>query len=172
MATAEEVELLASALPDDQAEALTGLAIGMSVDEIYAGMVARLDEPTKPVAPDTDDLAAAVKRPASRSAFMVLDDEDALVDVLTRDFEAWHVFLHPSQRAVVERQFNGPARVTGGAGTGKTVALLHRARHLAESAGADGPRVLVTTFTTNLQETTSSTACALSAARSCSSAST
>src|SRR3954454_11936245 len=153
MATAEEVELLASALPDDQAEALTGLAIGMSVDEIYAGMVARLDEPTKPVAPDTDDLAAAVKRPASRSAFLVLDDEDALVDVLTRDFEAWHVFLHPSQRAVVERQFNGPARVTGGAGTGKTVALLHRARHLAEAAGVDGPRVLVTTFTTNLQET-------------------
>ncbi|QEC47295.1 AAA family ATPase [Baekduia soli] len=152
MASAEEVELLASALPDDQAEALTGLAIGMSVDEIYAGMVARLDEPSKPVAPDTDDLAAAVKRPASRGAFLVLDDEDALVDVLTRDFEAWHVFLHPSQRAVVERQFNGPARVTGGAGTGKTVALLHRARHLAEAAGVDGPRVLVTTFTTNLQE--------------------
>ncbi len=153
MMTAEEVELLASALPDDQAEALTGLAIGMSVDEIYTGMVARLDEPTKPVAPDADDLAAAVKRPASRSAFMVLDDEDALVDVLTRDFEAWHVFLHPSQRAVVERQFNGPARVTGGAGTGKTVALLHRARQLAEAAGANGPRVLVTTFTTNLRET-------------------
>ena len=147
MATADEVELLASALPDDQAEALTGLAIGMSVDEIYAGMVARLDEPAKPVAPDVEDLAAAVKRPASRSAFMVLDDEDALVDVLTRDFEAWHVFLHPSQRAVVERQFNGPARVTGGAGTGKTVALLHRARQLAEAAGVDGPRVLVTTPT-------------------------
>ncbi|MGO9788179.1 MAG: UvrD-helicase domain-containing protein [Solirubrobacteraceae bacterium] len=153
MQTPEEVELLASALPDDQAEALTGLAIGMSVDEIYAGMVARLDEPTEPVAPDVEDLAAAVKRPASRGAFMVVDDEDALVDVLTRDFEAWHVFLHPSQRAVVERQFNGPARVTGGAGTGKTVALLHRARQLAQAAGADGPRVLVTTFTTNLQET-------------------
>ena len=61
MTTAEEVELLASALPDDQAEALTGLAIGMSVDEIYAGMVARLEEPSKPVAPDADDLAAAVE---------------------------------------------------------------------------------------------------------------
>lgn len=153
MTTPEEVELLASALPDDQAEALTGLAIGMSVDEIYASMVARLDTPEEPVVPDVEDLAAAVKRPASRSAFMVLENEDALVDVLTRDFEAWHVFLHPSQRAVVERQYNGPSRVTGGAGTGKTVALLHRARRLAQAAGPDGPRVLVTTFTTNLQDT-------------------
>lgn len=152
MATADEVELLASALPDDQAEALVGLAIGMSVEEIYAGLVARLDEPSQSVAPDIEDLAAAVKRPASRSAFMVLEDEDALVDILTRDFEAWHIFLHPSQRAVVERQYSGPARVTGGAGTGKTVALVHRARHLANATGADSPRVLVTTFTTNLQE--------------------
>lgn len=153
MTTPEEVELLASALPDDQAEALTGLAIGMSVDEIYASMVARLDTPDEAVAPDPEDLAAAVKRPASRSAFLVVDNEDELVDVLTRDFQAWHVFLHPSQRAVVERHYNGPARVTGGAGTGKTVALLHRARQLANSAAAGAPRVLVTTFTTNLQET-------------------
>lgn len=156
MASAEQVELLAGALPDDQAEALTGLAMGMSVDEIYASMVARLDaagDPTPKVTPDADDLVAAVQRPASRSAFLVLDDEDALLDVLTRDFQAWQVFLHPSQRAVVERHYKGPARVTGGAGTGKTVALLHRARRLAEEEfAAAAPRVLVTTFTTKLRD--------------------
>lgn len=156
MASAEEVEILAGALPDDQAEALTGLAMGMSVDEIYQSMVARLDAAgdAKPTpAPDADDLVAAVQRTASHSAFLVLDDEDELLDVLTRDFEAWQVFLHPSQRAVVQRHNKGPARVTGGAGTGKTVALLHRARRLAdESSSAGAPRVLVTTFTNKLRD--------------------
>ncbi|MCP9491612.1 MAG: UvrD-helicase domain-containing protein [Solirubrobacteraceae bacterium MAG38_C4-C5] len=156
METAEEVEILAGALPDDQAEALTSLALGMSVDEIYRGMVARLDatgdRTADEAAPDPDDLIAAVQRPASRSAFLVLDDEDALLDVLTRDFEAWQIFLHPSQRAVVERRNNGPARVTGGAGTGKTVALLHRARRLADESAPGASRVLVTTFTTKLRD--------------------
>jgi superfamily I DNA/RNA helicase len=154
MATAEEVEILAGALPDDQAEALTGLAMGMAVDEIYASMVARLEdvEEAPVAAPDPEDLVAAVHRTSSRSAFLVLDNEDELLDVLTRDFEAWQVFLHPSQRAVVQRRFNGPARVTGGAGTGKTVALLHRARRLAEDPPPGSARVLVTTFTNKLQD--------------------
>jgi superfamily I DNA/RNA helicase len=69
--------------------------------------------------------------------------------------ETWRVFLHPSQRRLVEHHWSGPVRVLGGAGTGKTVAAIHRARWLAEQIlkGPDAStsdRVLFTTFTRNL----------------------
>lgn len=59
-------------------------------------------------------------------------------------WDRWAVFLHPAQRATVEREYGGPARVAGSAGTGKTVVALHRAVHLAERDG--DARVLLTTF--------------------------
>jgi superfamily I DNA/RNA helicase len=63
------------------------------------------------------------------------------------------VFLHPSQRQLVERTWNGPARVLGGAGTGKTVVAMHRAAYLArEVHTGDRDRILFTTFTANLAE--------------------
>jgi hypothetical protein len=94
MATADQVELLAGVLPPDQSAALTGLAMGMTVDEIYADLVAGLETDGTPR--DPDDLAAAVHRPASRSAFLVLDDDQSLADVLSGNFAAWQVFLHDS----------------------------------------------------------------------------
>jgi hypothetical protein len=67
--------------------------------------------------------------------------------ILAHPFEAWRTFLHPSQREVAYHAcYAGPAQVTGGPGTGKTVTLLHRAAFLAER----GAQVLVTTFTGNL----------------------
>ena len=67
--------------------------------------------------------------------------------ILAHPFEAWRTFLHPSQREVAyHASYAGPAQVTGGPGTGKTVALLHRAAFLADR----GAQVLVTTFTGNL----------------------
>ena len=59
-------------------------------------------------------------------------------------WEQWIVFLHPEQRATVERHYNGPARVSGSAGTGKTVVALHRAAYLARANPSC--RVLLTTF--------------------------
>lgn len=64
-----------------------------------------------------------------------------------RPFEAWRLFLHPSQRALVEAKFNGPAKVTGAAGTGKTVVAMHRAQALARA----GKSVLLTTYATSLK---------------------
>ena len=59
-------------------------------------------------------------------------------------WDKWSVFLHPSQREIVERDFSGPARVMGTAGTGKTIVALHRAaRALREDEQA---RVLLTSF--------------------------
>src|SRR5690606_37434245 len=63
-------------------------------------------------------------------------------------WEKWAVFLHPDQRSLVERSFNGSARVSGSAGTGKTVVALHRAVHLARRKSDS--RVLLTTFSTTL----------------------
>ena len=52
--------------------------------------------------------------------------------------------LNPSQRKVVERRYNGPARVSGAAGTGKTVVAVHRAVELATRNPA--AKILITTF--------------------------
>jgi superfamily I DNA/RNA helicase len=59
-------------------------------------------------------------------------------------WEKWTVFLHPEQRQWVERDYTGPARVSGSAGTGKTIVALHRAVYLARSN--PDSRVLLTTF--------------------------
>ena len=72
------------------------------------------------------------------------------MDVFAYPFATWRVYLHPTQRAVVDAAYKGPARVTGGPGTGKTVVALHRAHMLAQRG--DG-KVLVTTFTSTLSDT-------------------
>ncbi|MER7000239.1 UvrD-helicase domain-containing protein [Streptomyces sp. NPDC000410] len=101
---------------------------------------------------DTEDqLTAAMARSQGRIA--LLSGPDELMDVLSRPFDAWRVFLHPSQRRVAyQSSYKGPARVTGGPGTGKTVVALHRALHLARRLPADAPdeSVLLTTFTRDL----------------------
>ncbi|MGH3196610.1 MAG: UvrD-helicase domain-containing protein, partial [Streptosporangiaceae bacterium] len=72
--------------------------------------------------------------------------------ILAHPFAAWRTFLHPSQREIAYRtRYAGPAQVTGGPGTGKTVTVLHRAAFLAERA-APAEHVLVTTFAGNLAD--------------------
>ena len=86
--------------------------------------------------------------PDAQRRFRVLDDIEELSRALDYPWEQWAVFLHPHQRGTVDQDFNGPARVSGSAGTGKTVVALHRvARVLREDAQA---RVLLTTFSAPL----------------------
>ena len=105
---------------------------------------------------DTSDFTKALARADSRVRFFVVDDEAALEEVLGAPLEHWRVFLHPSQRRLVERHWNGPVRVLGGAGTGKTVVAMHRARWLARNLALRGQaederrRILFLTFTRNL----------------------
>lgn len=83
---------------------------------------------------------------------LLTEDEvrSALLDgMLASPIEEWMSFLHPTQARLVRRTFNGPARIRGSAGTGKTVVALHRAAHLARSRSG---RVLVTTFVRTLPE--------------------
>ncbi len=84
---------------------------------------------------------------------MTIHTDEELNSILDAPLEKWRVFLHPSQERLVTKPFNGPARVTGGAGTGKTVVAMHRARHLAKSLGPDSrDKILFTTFTANLAD--------------------
>ena len=115
--------------------------------ESYEDLVREREAPQEPV--DTRDFAAALSRDDSRGRFVVVEDELELEAMLNAPLERWRVFLHPSQRRLVERPWNGPARVLGAAGTGKTVVAMHRARWLARNLQGRG-RILFTTFTKNL----------------------
>jgi hypothetical protein len=101
-------------------------------------------EPTTPADPL---VSKALKTPQSSPEFVHVP-ADRLSEVLTRPIEDWMVYLDPAQQGLVDRTFNGPARIRGAAGTGKTVVALHRARALARL----GRRVLVTTYVRNLPE--------------------
>ena len=135
-------------LPPACADGLILLADGGAIEDVIREL-----ERQRPASVDPADVATALEAPDSKAEFaIVTDDDDALEAMLSAPLEQWRVFLHPSQRRLVERDWNGPVRVLGGAGTGKTVAAMHRARWLAARLITDGKagRVLFTTFTRNL----------------------
>ncbi len=148
-AVASEAALddLQSRLPDDAYEALFMYAAGYSLEQVLLEMAAQ-QEPVDP-----HDFSAALDRDVSRRHFVVLTDDSDLEALLGAPLERWRVFLHPSQRKLVERDWNGPVKVTGGAGTGKTVVAMHRAARLAKQyADIPGRPVVFTTFTKTLAE--------------------
>jgi hypothetical protein len=87
----------------------------------------------------------------NRRSFLEVDDA-LLEEVLKGETSKWQLFLHPSQRKLVESQFNGPVKVTGGGGTGKTVVALHRLQRLTAALPAGAPKVLFTTYTVTLTD--------------------
>lgn len=144
-----QLDAFGTLLPEDQFEVLQYLAEGFSPDEVYRDVVAER-RPVAPVAPDEQSLATAIANTTNRITLVTSPDE--LVEALDKPFAAWRVFLHPSQRRVAYRvAYNGPAQVTGGPGTGKTVVALHRVKHLLHRHPQH--RILLTTFTNALAET-------------------
>lgn len=131
---ADEDQLLeiADHLPGEAAEALLELAIGGRPQRpaVAIGAIDPFDHPD------------------AQRRFRVMVDADELALALEYPWEKWAVFLHPAQRYIVEKDYNGPARVSGSAGTGKTIVALHRAVHLARSN--PDARVLLTTFSDTL----------------------
>lgn len=145
-----EDELMAlqkeSRLPSDALDALVMYAAGEPYEKL-------IEEQEAPEHVDTEDYAQALERSASRRHFVVLTEDSDLEALLNAPLERWRVFLHPSQRKLVERDWNGPVKVTGGAGTGKTVVAMHRAVRLASQyANLPGKPVVFTTFTKTLAE--------------------
>ena len=96
-----------------------------------------------------EDLSKALDMPATLKSFVVVEGEDELRRIMAEPLEKWRVFLHPTQRRIVQKNYSGPARVLGGAGTGKTVVAMHRAKQLASQLNSR-QKILFTTFTANL----------------------
>jgi hypothetical protein len=119
---------IADHLPAEAAEALLELATG-GRPQVGAATATPVD----PFA-----------HPDAQRRFRVMNDVEELERALDFPWDKWTIFLHPAQREWVERDYSGPARVAGSAGTGKTIVALHRAVFLAR-ANPDA-RVLLTTF--------------------------
>ena len=133
-----------------QASVVLGLAVGDSVAKIAADLALENSSgPESPVEAGPDDsgrLIQSLAHPASQMQFTLVENDEELRRVIEDgDFGAWRVFLHPEQRKYATQTFNGPFRLTGGAGTGKTVVLLHRARALSKLD--PGASIVLTTFT-------------------------
>jgi mRNA-degrading endonuclease RelE of RelBE toxin-antitoxin system len=127
-ATEDSLLLLADRLPAEAAEALLELATGGKP---------RVAQPATPITNPFD-------HPDALRRFRVMNKVEELQRALEYPWEKWTVFLHPEQQQLVERSFNGPARVSGSAGTGKTIVALHRAVFLARKHPES--RVLLGTF--------------------------
>jgi mRNA-degrading endonuclease RelE of RelBE toxin-antitoxin system len=143
--TEEQLLEFTECVPRLTADVLLALHDGASVD----GVMEQVTAPASAAEPvDPADYAAAVARPAS----LVTTDDETLQAILQGGFERWQVYLHPAQRRVVERSYSGPARVSGGPGTGKTIVALHRVKWLVQRLPPDssGQDVLFTTFNKNL----------------------
>ncbi|MCX2779241.1 UvrD-helicase domain-containing protein [Microbulbifer thermotolerans] len=140
-----EAARVAERIPPDAYDGLFMLMAGASFDEAYQEVVPAALERVDP-----EDYTAALARPESRAVFTVADNEQALQEVFSQSIEKWRVFLHPAQRRLAEGDKNGPVRVLGGAGTGKTVVAMHRAKWLANNFAREGEKILFTTFTRNL----------------------
>ena len=143
----DELDDIEEKLPQEACEALFCIAAGYTLDEVFHEI--EFAEERQPV--DVNDFDTALKNPHSRRRFYVVEDELELAAILNAPLEKWRVFLHPSQQKLVERNWNGPVRVLGGAGTGKTVAAIHRAKWLAQNVfQGEKDRIFFTTFTRNL----------------------
>ncbi len=139
-----ELDGLQNLLPVEAYEALFLLAAGDTADQILSSRETRVDRQI-----DTTNFGEALQTPESQSRFVVVDDE-AMVAIMNAPLAQWRVFLHPTQNKLAAGDRSGPVRVLGGAGTGKTVVAMHRAKWLAENRTLDKQKVLFTTFTKNL----------------------
>lgn len=131
-----ELQSMQPLLPTEAFEALFLYAEGCDWHEIKAEYGAKPDTVIDP-----DDLAAALERDGSKRRFHVVESDAELQAMLAAPLEKWRVYLHPSQRKLVDRDWNGPVRVLGGAGTGKTVVAMHRAVWLVRHRLTDDGKV-------------------------------
>jgi mRNA-degrading endonuclease RelE of RelBE toxin-antitoxin system len=132
VADEDSLFVLAQHLPAEAADALLELATGG----------------TPRITPPQPATASPFDHPDAQRRFRIMSNVEELERALEYPWDKWTVFLHPDQRQLVEKRFNGPAKVSGSAGTGKTIVALHRAVHLARN-NTDA-RVLLTTFSSTL----------------------
>jgi mRNA-degrading endonuclease RelE of RelBE toxin-antitoxin system len=143
----QDLDAMQERLPVEAYEGLFLIAAGDTVSEVLTARETRVDRKV-----DTEDFAAALQTAESQAHFVVVDDPDTMTAIINAPLAQWRVFLHPTQRKLADSDRNGPMRVLGGAGTGKTVLAIHRAKWIAENRLEEGQKVFFTTFTRNLAQ--------------------
>ena len=146
---ADEDDLLGreESFPQGVFDILLKVADGKTVPELLEAI--REDRPE--AQPPSDNVADAISSNlASQGQFVFVSNEEELNAVRNASLAKWRVYLHASQRKIVQKRTRGPVKVLGGAGTGKTVVAMHRAKFLLENVFVNGERLLFTTFTRNL----------------------
>ena len=141
-ATEDTLLLLVDHLPGEAAEALLELATGGKPSVSFA-MASHVAEPVS-----TYGTEAPFAHLDAQRRFRIITNAEELQRALEFPWEKWTVFLHPEQRQWVEREYSGPAKVSGSAGTGKTIVALHRAAFLARTN--PDARILLATFSDTL----------------------
>ena len=146
---AELLDIIDSSSVQWQADALLELATGAPLEQVRSDLA--LDRAAVVEGTEDEKFLAGLRLPAARMTFYTVEDNDELRRIIeSGDFGAWRIFLHPQQREYAERSRKGSFRLSGGAGTGKTVVAIHRARNLARADPR--ARVLLTTYTRNLAD--------------------
>lgn len=135
----DDLERTEANLPQDAFEnifaVLDGIAITEIIEDIEAGK-ARAGE---------DSLLSD----NNKRRFIEITDDEYLAKIMEEGMEKWQIFLHPSQSKLVNANYRGTVKVSGSAGTGKTIAAIHRLKHLSANPEAN---ILFTTYTTTLVE--------------------
>lgn len=144
--TSEEMlDKVSTHFPQEAYEALFLLAAGCTLEDVLIEM--EIKEQAEKI--DTEDFVVALDNSDTRRRFHVVSGALELAEIMNAPLELWRIFLHPSQLKIVQGSYKGSVRVLGGAGTGKTVVAMHRAKYLADRM-TGSQRVLFTTFTKNL----------------------
>ena len=143
----DDFEKMAEYLPPEAKQVLYGFVCGYDLDQAIVQMLGT-EEAVKPAGPG--DFSHLAER--ANINLVLVDGEEHLQEILSEDIEAWRIFLHPYQQKLVEWNVKGPMKINGAAGTGKTVALMHRAIWLASQMSGN-EKAIITTYTTNLAVT-------------------
>ncbi|MDO5727025.1 MAG: UvrD-helicase domain-containing protein, partial [Bowdeniella nasicola] len=143
--TKTEFTTVAEKAPEAQGLVLLGLVAGDDLATVRED----LGLPAKAATDSSDEAIVDALKQSSVGFKYVGENPDELKEAIeSADIDRWRVFLHPEQRKYATGSWNGAYRLSGGAGTGKTVVLLHRARHLHREEPQK--RILLTTFTRSL----------------------
>lgn len=139
----DDLEHIEKFIPQDTFENLFYLADGASIEQL----IFEIEEGKIEAVTEEEQLRSI----NNQRSFIELTDDELFNDILEGNLKKWKYYLHPSQRKLVNGSFTGTVKVSGGAGTGKTVAALHRMKFLSDSR-RPGEKILFTTFTKALTE--------------------
>lgn len=134
----DDLDALEPILPIDAYENLFNIMDGANIDDVISSI-------EEGQAHENEDKLLSDN---NKRRFVEITDDDELQRIIDQGMDKWQIFLHPSQRKLVDAEYKGTMKVSGGAGTGKTIAAIHRLKYLCQKPDA---KVLFTTYTKTLR---------------------